>query len=411
MQPKAMRQILSLIKSLKHSKSRVSLENGVLVAGVLVFIFILSLPRPIINNKITYQNSLEIASLALKFQANDGDIAQDMLGFRALVWRQDPYPILGPAFLQQLGINWNVPCASTHPPTAFLLAAPVAFFPWKIASGLWAYLMVIGIFASYRLYGFSWKYAVGLTPITLLWPPAALSLGQITVPILFLLALGYRLRKRPFFCGMAIGLSFVIKFFPGLLILPFLSHKNYRAVLGFLTSVGLTGLMVLGLNPEAFSRYLEVNKTNSIDIVLQSPFNGSIFSTLLRDIRIPGLLLAVLFFVLLAFHNRSKILGDPEHDDGTWLFLNYLSVALLPISWNYSLLPLLPLIIWLFKQGKPILVIICISGLILSSIAPYGGESAAGVALSVVVFGISQIRLPGLHGDQLSLQKAISAES
>jgi hypothetical protein len=203
---------------------------------------------------------------------------------------------------------------------------------------------------------------------------------------------------------MAIGLALVTKFLPGLFILPFIIHKKFRAILGFLTSVGLTSLMVFGLNPEAFSRYLEVNKTTSFDVIM-SHFNGSLFSTLWRDIGIPGLSLAVLFFVLLVLLNRSKILGNPELDDGTWLFLNYLSVALLPISWNYSLLPLLPLIVWLLHQEKPILVMVGFSGIILSSIVPYGGESAAFVALSIIIFGISYIDLSAIQGARLSIQK------
>jgi len=132
----SIRRILFFFQSLKDRKNGICLENGVLVAGVGVFVFILFLPKPIVNNRVTYLNSIEIASQSLKFQAYDGDIAQDMIGFRALVSRQDPYPVLGTVFQKEIGLNWNLLIESTHPPTAFLFAAPVALFPWKIASGL-----------------------------------------------------------------------------------------------------------------------------------------------------------------------------------------------------------------------------------------------------------------------------------
>jgi len=257
--------------------------------------------------------------------------------------------------------------------------------------------MVVGIFASYRLYGFSWKYALGLAPITLLWPPAALSLEQLTIPILFLIALAYHWRRRSFLCGLAIGLALVTKFLPGLLILPFVIHKKFQAVLGLFTAIGLSCLIVLGLNPVAFSRYLAANSTNSPDVIA-SYFNGSLFSTLQRDFGIPGLLLGILFVSLLIISCRAKILGDPELKEETWLFMNYLSVAFLPIAWNYSLLPLLPLIISLIKSWKPTLILLSIAVLFLSSLLPFGGESAAFVALSILAFGISQIRLSGVSG-------------
>lgn len=59
------------------------------------------------------------------------DLPQDLIGARALLSNSDPYPILGPV-ATAFGENWSeVTIRSTHPPTAFLLAVPIASLDWQ----------------------------------------------------------------------------------------------------------------------------------------------------------------------------------------------------------------------------------------------------------------------------------------
>jgi Glycosyltransferase family 87 len=362
-------------------------ENGLLIVGLIVFIFYLALPLPVRGNQIDYVIAVEIGSAGLKGQYDYSDIVQDFIGFRALLFRQDPYPVLGPAF-KAIGIDWDVPHKSTHPPTAFLFVAPVALFPWKIASTLWAYLMVAGLLFSFRCYGLSWKTSIGLTPILLFWPPASLSIGQLTIPWLFFIALGYRLRKNAWGSGTAIGLGFSVKYFPGLLILPYVLHRSYKAIIGFVVSFCILSAVVYSLNPQAIPRYLAVNKTNTTYNILRFD-NGAIFTTLYHTIGIPGFVFLALFFLSILFINRDKLLQKPADGDDIWLILSYFSVALLPISWDYSLLPLLPLIIWAIKRKNFAATLLCMIGIIMASFLPYGGIAPIYQFMSIIFFGSS----------------------
>jgi len=94
--------------------------------------------------------------MTLKGQAPYSDVATDFYGFNALLTNKDPYAILGPA-LKTIGVHWKAPFASTHPPTAFLVVAPVAWLPWPISSMAWAWLMLICLCLSLRIgCGYTW---------------------------------------------------------------------------------------------------------------------------------------------------------------------------------------------------------------------------------------------------------------
>jgi hypothetical protein len=108
------------------------------------------------------------------------DFAQDYLGGRALLNRTDElYPILGPA-VARLGLVWNVPIRSTHPPTAFLLAVPFALFNYRLSLILWMIAMFACIILSARGFGLTWKKSLLAGALALAWPPTIWSLYQYT---------------------------------------------------------------------------------------------------------------------------------------------------------------------------------------------------------------------------------------
>jgi uncharacterized membrane protein len=210
----------------------------------------------------------------------------------------------------------------------------------------------------------------------------------LTIPWLFFIALAYRLRKNAWWSGTAIGLGFSVKYFPGLLILPYVLHRSYKAIIGFVVSFCILSAVVYSLNPQAIPRYLAVNKTNTTYNILRFD-NGAIFTTLYHTIGIPGFVFLALFFLSILFINRDKLLQKPAEGDDIWLILSYFSVALLPISWDYSLLPLLPLIIWAVKRKNFAATLLCMIGIIMASFLPYGGIAPIWQFMSILFFGSS----------------------
>jgi uncharacterized membrane protein len=250
----------------------------------------------------------------------------------------------------------------------------------------------VGLLFSFRFYGLPWKQAIGLTSILLFWPPASASLGQLTIPWLFLIALAYRLRKNALWSGCTIGLAFSIKYFPGLLLAPYALHRRYKALIAFGVTVGILVATVYTLNPQAISRYLAINQTNTTYNILRFD-NGAVFTTLSHTAGIPGFTALALFFLIILVVNRHKLLQDPAEGDDIWLILAYFSVALLPISWNYSLIPLLPLIIWAVKRRHLAAMVCCLIGVIMSSILPYGGIAPIWQFCSILFFGLSLVTM------------------
>lgn len=346
-------------------------ENAVLAIGMVVFALFLLLPEP--DKPLMYLTRWQVASATLRGKADASDVAQDIIGFRALVRQQDPYPILGPAG-QDIGVEWQVLHTSTHPPTAFLLVAPIAFLPWRWAAAAWAWLMLALLVLTLRCYGVSWKTALGLTPVALLWPPVATSLGQMTIIWLFGLAAGYRLQsKRPLWSGMSIGLASMTKLFPGLLIVAFFLKRQWRALLGFV-SIWLASLVILVLlHPGSIHRYLEVNRSTAPDMIWRAD-NSSLLLNSYRYGGWIGLALVLAFFLLIVWTNRDCLYdSEPFASPRLWRLLSYFTVALLPISWGYSIAPLLPIVTFLVSRRKLSTMIVGSWCIVISCVGPMWG--------------------------------------
>ncbi len=257
------------------------------------------------------------------------DIAIDFYGFRALVLHQDPYALLGPA-LQTMGVNWNVQHVSTHPPTAFLLTAPVAFLPFPIASALWGWLMIAATIASLRLYGLQWKLIVPIVVLLPFWSPFVYSLSQISALWLLGLAFAYHEKDKPLLAGGWIAFASLTKFLPALLLIPFILQKKWKAVIGFAGVWLIALILVTGLNPSAIPRYIQTNITTSV-MIIERADNTSFLPSLLRWGGVASLIAGIFLLVIVAWYGRKE-----------WQTWEFLAVALLPIAFIYSLLPLLP---------------------------------------------------------------------
>ncbi|HEX8847490.1 MAG TPA: glycosyltransferase family 87 protein [Pyrinomonadaceae bacterium] len=362
-----------------------ALDNLVLIAGAILFFWLLTLPK--FSGVVThYQDSLRYASSTLKGEMPFSDFASMIVGFRALYNRTEPYPVLGVAF-KDLGIDWPVTHGSNYPPTCYLFAAPVAFFNWPVASALWAWLMLCLLVLSYRFYGLSWRMALGLMPFTLLWVPASASLGQATIIWVFGLALAYRFRgKELLWSGASIGLASISKYMPGLMMILFLLKRKWRAIAGFVAVWVLALTVVVLMNPAAIPRYFEENRTTSF-FLMQRTDNTAPLIASFRHGGIIGVGLLLLLFAAIIFVNRRYFYDWKTFPSmRAWMLVTYFSVVILPIFFIYSLMPLLPVIIYLLSERKIATTLISIYCLLISSIYIQGGEQSVLPIASVSIF-------------------------
>lgn len=374
-----------------HANSR-RRDTVLLAAGVLFFAVFYNLPPADLG--ILQLDILKLSAATFRGDFLKVDIIADIIGFRGLYFGTDPYPILGPAF-EGLGVNWDVDFPNTHPPTAYLFAAPIAFLPMKTAVAVWAFACLGGILASYLLLGWPWRRAAGLALLTLLWPPAAFSTGQLTVIWLLGFAFAYRMADRHGgWGGAAIAAASMTKLFPAALLIPLLISRNIRAVLAFaLVWIAALSLVTL-MNPDALFRFVEVNVGNVV-LQVNKPSNASLMAVGYRTLGLYGVALAMGFLlsVLLVVVRGARRDGGMDRRT-VWMLSLYFSVALAPIVWIYSFLPLLPVIWYFLRTDSRIGTIAAIYAIVLPMLwPPYGLEAGLLLPTIFVVFGLAFMAL------------------
>lgn len=385
-------------------------DRLLLWAGFLLLVALLVLPAP--GGSWFWFDSLAQASALLKGEAQFTDFADLMVGFRGLASRGDPYPILGPA-LEEVGVHpafWGIDHATMHPPWSFLLAAPVARWSWPAASACWAWAMVACLALTLRLYGLSWRSAVGGAPLLLLWPPASASLGQL--PILWALgaAAGWRWREeRPGLAGAGIALASLTKYFPAILLLDFAIRRRKEVVGGFLSVWVAAVVSVVLLHPGAIARYLEVGG-EAARVGMNRADNAS---TLFQGAYLagwPGVAAVLGFYAAVAAAGLLGRSGGAVRPDRRWWVLTYLSVSLLPVSWLFSMLPLLPCAVHLASSRRRPAVLLCAAFLAVPCLFPPGrAATAPWLAGANLLLGLAFI-VEGWPGSRLGARTGRSGE-
>lgn len=339
------------------------------ISGIAIFITLYNLPSPINDpgeKKIDVLiDNLKLSGAVLRGELAGGDLYQDIIGLRAIYNNKDPYPVLGDAF-KEIGINWDVRHASTHPPTAFLLLSPISFLPTNIIPIVWSYLMLVLLYFSFIMYGIDWQKSFVITLLSLLWTPIAWSCAQITIPMLFGIAAAYSLsKKNKFFSGFFLGFSSLSKIISGIGLLVYLVHKRWISVIGFFTIWIISCISILIFSDNAFKRYFEVNQTNAVDLILRID-NCSL---LVISYKYNFISLVVLLFVLIIFSNRKMLLSDFSNIR-VWMIISYFSVALSPISWIYSISLLITVLIFFLNSRNIFLISLAIICIILPNLVP-----------------------------------------
>ena len=334
------------------AKTRASVRrvDRVLFAVAVVEVALLLLvPSPRNPGKPGITGGIRTAAAQLRGEGPPVDLVQDYVGARRLVGGEDAYPRLTEAFAS-VGLNWRVNHRSTHPPTAFLLVLPVAWLPWAAASAVWAALMLCAIAVTCRLLGASPALAAALAPLTLLWPSAAWSLGQLTPLWLLGLALAWRLRHRPAGAAAATAVASLTKLLPAVSLVPLLMLDRRRALRGFAgVWTAAVALLVL-LDPGSLAHFVQVEGGVARGQAGRGENAGLLWAAG-HDFGAVGVAvaLALVAAVVVVSIRRLRALG--RLDRWTWDAWSWVGVALLPIAWIYSLLPLAPASIRIARRG------------------------------------------------------------
>jgi hypothetical protein len=301
-------------------------------------------PRPATSEFLLGPKTLALTLLGHGPPYND--FVADFIGARAFLHGGDAYPLLGLA-VRDLGVDWDVRHRSTHPPTVLLFALPLAELPWRHAAALWAVAMLGALVAT------GWalrlpRRAIVLLPLMLLWPPVTWSMLQMTPIWVLGLALAWRWRHSPYLAGVVLGVASLPKFFAAAGLLLFLRQRQWRALVGFAVVWTAALGLILVLNADTLRQYVLVNRLESPQQIAR-PDNGALLPSAWTTGGQLGLLFAVLLIACVVVLGLRLGAMTPS----VWAVWVWLGVALLPIAWNYSLLPLLPWLVRVLRQGQP----------------------------------------------------------
>lgn len=335
---------------LENSKFPDLKNKDILVFALGVLFFLLFLITPILSFDSNLRIIYSLRHAAATFYGRPAtDLAQDIIGFRAMVKDENAYPNLAIAHAE-LGLDFPVNAKSTHLPTTFLFVAPVAFMPWRYASASWAFLMLLGVICTFRILGFDWRRAIGYGFLSILWLPVMTSFGQLSILWLLLVTIAYKMRHTDSLAsGFFIGIAALIKLFPAIMVIPFLLQKKWHAIYGFLLAVGGGVASVLLISARAIYDYMDLQQ--NIELMILRSDNSSLFNVGYQHFGVLGLLMVVVLLGIFFLLSRSKLgIGEKRIQEQSWMVWTFLSVVLLPVVWIYSLVPLLPVIIRFIKS-------------------------------------------------------------
>jgi Glycosyltransferase family 87 len=356
------------------------------VAAAEVAVLLL-VPAPVNPDKPGVSGGLRTAAAQLRGDGPPVDLVQDYVGARRLVGDGDSYPLLTQAFAS-VGIAWRANHRSTHPPSAFLLVLPVAWLPWKVASAVWAALMLAAIAAAWWALGASPELAAALAPLTLVWPPAAWSLGQLTPLWLLGLALAWRLRERPADAGAAIAVASLTKLLPALSLVPLLAVGRWRTLRGFTAVWGAT-VALLVLRPRVLERYAHVARSAGRDQAARGE-NSALLWAAWHHLGAAGAAAALVLVAAVLTVSLRRLHGLRRADRWSWDAWSWAGVALLPIAWIYSLLPLLPALARTAVRGRLAARPLALVALAIPFfVDPFGLPGGIRLALATACLGLS----------------------
>jgi hypothetical protein len=376
-------------RSVHHHPVRLAL----LVLATLETVLITALPAPANPDKPGVDGGIRTAAAQLRGAGPPVDLIQDYIGARSLVGHGDPYEILTQAYAS-VGIVWPAEHRSTHPPTAFVLTLPIAWLRWKIAAAVWAWLMLAAIAGAWWALGTRAELAAALGPLTLLWPPAAWSMGQLTPLWLLGIALAWRWRKDPLRSGASIGVAALTKLLPALSLGPFLLVRRWRTLIGYAAAFGFALVVVLILRPGVVTRYLSLSRSVGREQAAR-PENSALLWAFDHRFGLAGTLAAAGLIACVLGASVMRLRSREHLDAWSFWAWSWAGVALLPIAWIYSLLPLVPALAYCLRRGG--LVSRALAAFAISvpfAVDPFGLPGGIRLAFATASVGLSLLLVP-----------------
>lgn len=333
-----------------------------LIISAIIVIVIFNFP-PSPYPESNYNTEIGVTSDILTGKNGSlGDLLGDVVSARNIVKGENPYVILGPAF-KEMGIEWDIHHPNTHPPSSVYFVIPFIGLSFTHMFFVWGWIMLALLFLSARLYGFGWSQSVLITSASLLWLPIALSFAQLNFIWIFGVALAYKFRNRnDYLAGVGLVIASFTKLLPAFLLIPFLLKRRFKTlsvfVIAWLVAMGVAILMYNNL----LGAYLEANKQAS-EVLLYGGLNGSLIPYFMSIGRRTGPALFLAFILGNLLLNKDEILKGKEVSTRSFMLFSWISVAILPLAWPYSLAPLLFVFIYhifQFRLVSTIVSIICI---------------------------------------------------
>jgi hypothetical protein len=359
-----------------------------LVVAALELGILLTVAAPANPDKPGRTGGIRMAAAQLRLSGPPIDLVQDYVGAREMARGRNAYPVLTRAYTS-VGLTWPVEHRSTHPPTAFLLVLPVAWLSWKPAAAVWMVLMLAALVTSYWALGAAPGPAVALAPLTLLWPPGAWSMGQLTPVWLLGLALAWRLRNRPGPAGAAIALASLTKLLPALCLLPFLLMRRWSVLRGFALVWSVALAAVLIFEPGVIDRYLKILLTASRQQAGRGE-NSALLWAAAHNYGAAGVTVSAALVAAVLLQTLRRVGRHGKLDRPPWDGVGWAAVALLPIAWIYSLLPLLPTMARLVRRGGLLAASLSLVTFVIPFVVdPFGLPGGIRLAVATAALGVA----------------------
>jgi Glycosyltransferase family 87 len=256
---------------------------------------------------------------------------------------KDPFASLKASLVRGTNRIFPVPAA--------VLVAPLTVFPVKVASYVFAFILLVLLALTAWIMGIrDWR----LYGLLVLWPAslAAIQSGNLTIILGLLVAVAWRWRDRRYVPGIAIGVAIALKLFLWPLLVWLLAIRAYRsAALG--AAIGVAGGFLTVLPFTSLSHFVRLeNKLGTVFGPDSYNLIGFLKQSHLGSYRTATMIATAVGIVVLAVAYRRKSLplalsASLLLSPIVWLhYFALLLVALAVHSRTLSWLWFVPLLLW-----------------------------------------------------------------
>lgn len=367
--------------------------------------------------------------ITLTYSTLGGDFDQDYVAAYAL---RHGMPIYGShlsELAKTIGKAGAIGVENMHPPLLSVLFLPLSFLSYQNAFILWS-VFQLGLF-----FGLIWAVVQGLqmprtfflytVGLGLCWYPFQYAIGTGNSSLLvsaLVIACWYSLvRKRAKLAGVFLGLSTMLKLFPGLLLIYLLLTKQFRTLAVAIATILTVGVGLLGIvGTSDFYRYFSEIMAQDVarwsTFILNQSIAGVVLPFFITSQNMQALIddpalghtvvLALNLILLIWLCYLSLRVKAADADDSTRLFCLYISSMLLmsPITWAHNFPVLILPLLFLSRQypgmGMKYRFVLLLAAVCLSvpdvEVSRWVVSFDLGAGTSMVLFPLTKLPLLGL---------------